>query len=93
MVSEHARKFPHGHWSFLGPGSEQKWYGTNTYKLDGQWDRVADLIVLNFAESGHPISRGTSAFERGTLKTKRGGNFCGDSDTIEVILPTIISAN
>ena len=26
--AECARKFPRGHWSFLGPGSEEKWYGT-----------------------------------------------------------------
>ena len=26
-VAEYARKFLRGHWSFLGPGSETKWYG------------------------------------------------------------------
>ena len=25
-VAEHAEKFPRRHWSFLGPGSEEKWY-------------------------------------------------------------------
>ena len=53
--------------------------------------------MLNFAESGHSIFRGTSAFERGTMKSKDGGNssthFCGDDKTIEVIFRTIISAN
>ena len=45
----------------------------------------------------HPIFRGTSAFERGTLKSKGGGkssiHFCGDAETIEVIFRTIISVN
>ena len=27
-VAEYARKFPRGHWSPLGSGSEEKWYGT-----------------------------------------------------------------
>ena len=27
-VAECAGKFPRGHWSFLGPGSEEKWCGT-----------------------------------------------------------------
>ena len=48
MVQDDARKFPHGHRSFLGPGPEQKWYGTNTYKPDGQWDRVAEDMLINF---------------------------------------------
>ena len=30
-----ARKFARGHWSFLGRGSEEKWYGTCTDKPDG----------------------------------------------------------
>ena len=34
-VANYARNFPRGHWSFLGPGSEEKWYGTCTDKPDG----------------------------------------------------------
>ena len=53
-------------------------------------------MLINFAESGHPIFRGTSAFERGTLKSKGGGkssiHFC-DDETIEVLFRTINSAN
>ena len=33
-----ARGFPRGHWSFLGPGSEEKWYGTYDQKPDGSRD-------------------------------------------------------
>ena len=29
-VSEYARTFSKGHWSFLGPGCKEKWYGTHT---------------------------------------------------------------
>ena len=27
-ITEYAERFRRGHWSFLGPGSEKKWYGT-----------------------------------------------------------------
>ena len=96
-VSEYAKTNPHGHLSFLGPRSEQKWYVTNAYKPEGRWDKVADDMMPNFAESGHPTFRGTSVFERGTVNSKGGGkssiHFCGYSETIEVIFRTIISAN
>ena len=69
----------------------------HTHKPDGQWDRVAKDMLLNFAESGHPIFRGTSAIERGILKSKGGGKtsfrFSGDSESIEVIIRTVISAD
>ena len=29
-LAEHARRFPGGRWSFLGPGTEKEWYGTPT---------------------------------------------------------------
>ena len=70
-VSEKARKFPRGHWSFLEPGSEKKWYGTYTDKPDGSWDRMAQEMMLNFSDSEHPMFRAFSAFERGVMKQRR----------------------
>ena len=64
-VADYARRFPRGHWSFLGPGSEAKWYGTHTNKPDGSWNRMAEKMMMNFSASGHPIFRASSAFERG----------------------------
>ena len=55
MVSECARKLAQGHWSFLGSGSEKKWYGTHIFKPNGEWDIVADIGMVNFSESGHPV--------------------------------------
>ena len=40
-VANCARKFPHGHWSFLGQGSEEKGHGTYTDKSDGSWNQSA----------------------------------------------------
>ena len=97
LVADYARRFPHRHWSFLGPGSEKKWYGTDTYKPNGKWDEVPELVMLNFSERGHPVVRGTRALERGTLKSKEGGklsiHFCGDHETMEVVFRTVISVN
>ena len=64
-VAEYAERFPRGHWSFLGPGSEKKWNGTYSNKPDGSWDRIAEQMLLNFSGSRHPVFRCTSALERG----------------------------
>ena len=71
-VAEYARKFAQGHWSFLGPGSEKKRYGTHD-KPNGEWDDVADITMINFSESGHLVFRGSSAFERRYVKSKGKG--------------------
>ena len=53
--------------------------------------------MLNFAESGHPIFRATSALESGELKSKGKGkqsiHFNGSDDSIELILRTIVCVN
>ena len=38
---------PAGRWSFLGPGSEKKWYGNYSDKPDGDWDKTAERMMLN----------------------------------------------
>ena len=54
-------------------------------------------LRTKFSESGHPVFRGSSALERGALRSKGKGklsiHFCGDEDTAEVVLRTIISVN
>ena len=85
------------HWSFFGLGSETRWYSTNKERPGGKWDRVAELMMIKFGESGHPVFRATSPFSRGTLKSKGGGKLslhsCADGDTIETVFRTIISVN
>ena len=70
IVANYARRFAHRRRSCLGPGSEKKWYGPPTYKPNGEWDHVAEDMTINFIESGHPVFRGSSALERGDLKSK-----------------------
>ena len=97
LVSLFAERFPAGRWSFLGPGSKTKWCSTDKERPGGKWDRVAELMVITFGESGHPVFRATSPLSRGTLKSKGGGklsiHFCADGDTIETVFRTIISVN
>ena len=71
-IAEYARSFTQGHWSFLGPGAEKDWYGTHAHKLDREWEMTAEGMMLNFAESGHPEFRATSALER-ELRSKDKG--------------------
>ena len=55
VVSILAKKFGIGQWSFVGPGSEKKWYSMEENSPQGIWDHIADKMLLEFAESGCPI--------------------------------------
>ena len=97
LVSMHAKRFSPGRWSFLGLGSEKKWYSIHDTQPQGEWDRVAELMMIKFSESGHPVFRSTSPLSRGVLKSKGGGTlsirFCADEGTIETVFRVIISVN
>ena len=56
LASLYAKRFSAGQWSFLGPGSEKKWYSINEYSPQREWDRVAEQMMLTFAESKHQSS-------------------------------------
>ena len=92
LVSIYAKIFSPGRWSFLGPGSEKKWNSTHESKPQGEWSRVAELMMSKFGESGHPVFRSTSPLTRGVLKSKGGGklsiHFCADEGTIETVFRT-----
>ena len=87
LVSVFAKRFPAGRWSFLGPGSKKKWYSTHGSRPQGEWDRVAELMMIKFGESGHPVFRATSPLSRGTLKSKGCGklsiHFCAEEGTVD----------
>ena len=54
-------------------------------------------MLLEFAESGHPIFRATTPLSRGQLKSKGRGklsiHFAADQDTIDTIYRIILSVN
>ena len=47
----------------------ENWYGTLVIKSNGEWNRTEKEIMLNFAESGHPVFWGISPSARGVLKS------------------------
>ena len=73
VVKVLAKKFGIGQWSFIGPGSEKKWYSAEEKSPQGAWDHIADEMLLEFAESGCPIFRATTPLSRGKLKSKGHG--------------------
>ena len=97
LVSLYAKRCGAGQWSFFGPGSEKKWYPVSEDSLQGEWDKIAEKLMLTFAESGHPVFSATSPLSRGRLKSKGHGkmsiHYCADLDTIELVFRIIVSVN
>ena len=96
-VKTFARRFGIGQWSFIGPGSEKKWYSGEENSPQGAWDHIAEQMLLEFAESGHLIFRAPTPLSRDVLKSKEHGklsiHFIADYPTSENIFRIIISAN
>ena len=97
VVSVYAKKFGIGQWSFIGPGSEKKWYSMEENSPQGIWHHIAEKMSLEFAESTCPIFRATTPLSRGQLRSKRHGklssHFVATQKTIETVFRKIVSAN
>ena len=63
----------------------------------GEWDKIAEKMMLTFAESGQPVFRATTPLPRGQLKSKGHGklsiHFVADQATIDTMFRTIVFAN
>ena len=73
LVSLNAKRFGRGQWSFIGLGSEKKWYSISEDSPQGIWDNMAERMLLEFAESGCPIFCATTQLSRGQLKSNGHG--------------------
>ena len=97
LIVEYAERFPRGHCSFLGSGSEKKWYGTYECKPDGSWNQTAEKMLHNFAGSGHLIFHCTSALEKDNWEAKEevktSSHFNGSTENVELLLLMVISVN
>ena len=97
VVSLYAKIFGIGQWSFIGPGSEKKWYSIKEDSPQGIWDHIAEKMLLEFAESTCPIFRATTRLSRGKLRSKGRGklsiHFAATQTTIETVFRIIVSAN
>ena len=89
LVSLYARRLGKGQRSFMGPGSQKKWYSITENSPQGIWDKIAERMLLEFAESGCPIFRATTPLSRGRLKCKGHGklsiHYSADLETIETL--------
>ena len=96
FVKTFAKRFGIGQWSFIGPGSEKKWYSFEN-SPQRAWDHIAEEMLLEFAESAHPIFRATTPLSRGQFKSKGRGklsiHFTADQDTVDTIYRIILSGN
>ena len=96
FVKTFAKRFGIGQWSFIGPSSDKKWYSSEN-SPQGTWDHIAEGMLLEFAESAHPIFRATTPLSRGQLKSKGRGklsiHFTADRDTVDTIYRIILSVN
>ena len=96
-VSLQAKRFGKGQWSLICLGSENKWYSISEDGPQGEWDKMAERMLLELAESGCPIFRAASPLSRGRLKSKGHGklsiHYAADQETIETIFRIIASAN
>ena len=61
------------------------------------WDHITEDMLLEFAESGHPIFRATTPLSRGQLKSKGRGkltiHLTADQDTVDAMYRIILSVN
>ena len=81
-VKEDAKRFSQGHWTFLGPGDEQKWYGTPSY-----------TALQRYWSSSNQEYQSSS---RGILKQKNNRDtihFNADAPNTELLFRIVHSVN
>ena len=93
VVSILAKKFGIGQWSFIGPGSEKKWYSMEENSPQGIWDHIAEKMLLEF-ECRKRMSNFPCNNSIVQLKSKGHGklsiHFAADQETIETIFRIIV---
>ena len=89
LVSLYAKKFGKGQWSFIGPGSEKKWYSMDENSPQGIWWN-SQRVDVQFFRASSPLSRGR-------LRSKGHGqlltHYAAELETIETSFRIIVSAN
>ena len=97
-LSVFAKRFPAGHWSFLGPGSETKWYSTYKGKTtsrmgQSRWiddDQIQWKRTPSFPSHESIVSRNAQKAKEVEILSL---HFCADEDTSETVFRTNISVN
>ena len=72
-------------------------YSISEDSPQGEWDKIAELMMLKFSECGHPVFRATSPMSRDQIKGKGHGklsiHYSADLETIQTVFRTIASVN
>ena len=93
-IEEYAERFPRGHLSFLGPGSEKKWYRTCDGKPVGSWNRTAEKNAAEFQRFRCHVP---AFLKRVQLRSKEGGgttiHFNGGTENIKLLLQMVMPVN
>ena len=87
--------FNDGHWAFLGPAEESKWYQGYATDSDGKWDLRASQNVGNFREFRTSGISGVSPLDRGILKKKNNRDtilFNGEYGNNDMLYRTVDAA-
>ena len=58
---------------FLSLDQRKKRHVTH-FKPNGEWDDVADIMMINFSESVHPVFCGSSAFGKRRFEVQKKRN-------------------
>ena len=98
LVSLYARRFGAGQWSFIGPGSEKKWYSISedlSTRRMGQYGGKDDVGIGSIRTPSLPCHE--SIVKRSAQKCKEYGklsiHYCADLETTETLFRTILSVN
>ena len=73
LASLFAERFGAGQWLFLGPESEKKSCSISEDSPQGEWDEMAEKMILTCGESRQPVFRVTNPLSRGVLESKSDG--------------------
>ena len=93
LVSLYAKRFESRRWSFLGLGSEKKWCSISADSPQGEWDRVAELMMIKFGERRHPVSVPRVHCPEERFKAKEVENYQYTSALMEKRLKLFFSHN
>ena len=86
LVTLFAKRFPAGRCSFLGLESEKKLYSTYIDRPRGEWDRVAELMMLKIRRKRTP------SFPSHESKGHSGRNLIDPSPQDNVLIPPFSSS-
>ena len=71
----------------------KKWYSIIEDSPQGEWDNLAERMMLEFAESGCPIFLATTPLSRGILQSKGRGKLSKHFEAVQETIEGNFSHN